>query len=89
MAEDRILLFGRAGSTRSYCYFGSRSATSGDPAEIQKPKDLQGKRLGAASVGGTQGITTKSGLEYLGLDEERHTIRVLPDLGSISAARSA
>lgn len=56
--------------------------------EIQKPKDLQGKRLGVVSVGGTQWITTKLGLEYLGLDEQRDTIRVLP-IGDQSVLRGA
>ena len=56
--------------------------------EIQKPKDLQGKRIGVVSVGGTQWITTKLGLEYLGLDEHRDVIRMLP-IGDQSVLRGA
>ncbi len=46
--------------------------------EIQKPKDLTGKRIGVVSIGGTQWITTKLGLENLGVDEQRDNIRLLP-----------
>ena len=56
--------------------------------EIHKPKDLQGKRVGVVSVGGTQWITTKLGLEYLGLDEQRDAIRMLP-IGDQSVLRGA
>jgi NitT/TauT family transport system substrate-binding protein len=56
--------------------------------EIQKPRDLQGKRIGVVSVGGTQWITTKLGLEYLGLDEQRDAIRLLP-IGDQSVLRGA
>jgi len=45
--------------------------------DIQSPKDLRRKRLGVVSIGGTQWITTKLGLEYLGVDEQRDEIRVL------------
>jgi ABC-type nitrate/sulfonate/bicarbonate transport system substrate-binding protein len=45
--------------------------------EIQSPKDLRRQRLGVVSIGGTQWIITKLGLEYLGLDEQRDEIRVL------------
>src|ERR1044071_10309544 len=45
--------------------------------EIQKPKDLSNKRIGVVSIGGTQWITTKLGLEYLGLDEQRDQIGLL------------
>jgi ABC-type nitrate/sulfonate/bicarbonate transport system substrate-binding protein len=45
--------------------------------EIQKPKDLQNKRICVVSIGGTQWITTKLGLEYLVVDEQRDGIRML------------
>ncbi len=45
--------------------------------EIQKPKDLRRRRIGVVSIGGTQWITTKLGLEYLGLDEQRDQIQIL------------
>lgn len=45
--------------------------------EIQKPKDLWRRRIGVVSIGGTQWITTKLGLEYLGLNEQRDQIQIL------------
>ncbi|MBI4525970.1 MAG: ABC transporter substrate-binding protein [Deltaproteobacteria bacterium] len=45
--------------------------------EIQKPADLRKKRIGVVSVGGTQWITTKLGLEYLGLDEQHDQMHIL------------
>lgn len=56
--------------------------------EIQQPKDLQGKRVGVVSIGGTQWITTKLGLEYLSLDEQRERIRILA-IGDQSVLRGA
>ena len=56
--------------------------------EIQKPKDLTGKRIGVVSIGGTQWITTKLGLENLGVDEQRDNIRLLP-IGDQSVLRGA
>lgn len=56
--------------------------------EIQNPKDLRRKRMGVVSIGGTQWITTKLGLEYLGLDEQRDEIRVLA-IGDQSVLRGA
>jgi len=56
--------------------------------EIQKPKDLSGKRIGVVSIGGTQWITTKLGLEYLGIDEQRDNIRLLA-IGDQSVLRGA
>lgn len=56
--------------------------------EIQQPKDLQNKRMGVVSVGGTQWITTKLGLEYLNVDEQRDKIRMLP-IGDQSILRGA
>lgn len=44
---------------------------------IRNPKDLQGKRMGVVSIGGTQWITTKLGLQHLGLDEQQDNIRIL------------
>jgi NitT/TauT family transport system substrate-binding protein len=55
--------------------------------EIQKPKDLTGKRSGVVSIGGTQWITTKLGLENLGVDEQRDNIRLLP-IGDQSVLRA-
>jgi ABC-type nitrate/sulfonate/bicarbonate transport system substrate-binding protein len=49
---------------------------------------LQNKRMGVVSVGGTQWITTKLGLEYLGVDEQRDKIRMLP-IGDQSILRGA
>ncbi len=45
--------------------------------EIQKPHDLRKKRVGVISIGGNQWITTKLGLEYLGLDEHGDQIQIL------------
>jgi NitT/TauT family transport system substrate-binding protein len=56
--------------------------------EIQKPKDLQGKRIGVVSIGGTQWITTKQGMEYLGLDEQRDGVQLLA-IGDQSVLRGA
>ena len=56
--------------------------------EIRQPKDLQGKRIGVVSIGGTQWITTKLGLEYLGLDEQRDRIHILA-IGDQSVLRGA
>ncbi|MET0503050.1 MAG: ABC transporter substrate-binding protein [Candidatus Binatia bacterium] len=56
--------------------------------EIQQPKDLQGKRIGVVSIGGTQWITTKLGLEYLGLDEQGERIQLLA-IGDQSVLRGA
>jgi NitT/TauT family transport system substrate-binding protein len=56
--------------------------------EIQQPKDLQGKRVGVVSIGGTQWITTKLGLEYLSLDEQRERIQILA-IGDQSVLRGA
>jgi ABC-type nitrate/sulfonate/bicarbonate transport system substrate-binding protein len=56
--------------------------------EIQTAKDLRGKRMGVVSIGGTQWITTKLGLEYLGLDEQRDEIRMLA-IGDQSVLRRA
>ena len=56
--------------------------------EIQKPKELTGKRIGVVSIGGTQWITTKLGLENLGVDEQRDNIRLLP-IGDQSVLRGA
>ena len=56
--------------------------------EIQKPKDLTGKRIGVVSIGGTQWITTKLGLENLGVDEQRDNIRLLA-IGDQSVLRGA
>ena len=56
--------------------------------EIQQPKDLLGKRIGVVSIGGTQWITTKLGLEYLGLDEQRDRIQMLA-IGDQSVLRGA
>jgi ABC-type nitrate/sulfonate/bicarbonate transport system substrate-binding protein len=56
--------------------------------DIQKPQDLQNKRIGVVSIGGTQWITTKLGLEYLGLDEQRDGIRMLA-IGDQSILRGA
>ena len=56
--------------------------------EIQNPKDLRRKRLGVVSIGGTQWITTKLGLEYLGLDEKRDEIRMLA-IGDQSVLRGS
>ena len=56
--------------------------------EIQKPKDLRGRRIGVVSIGGTQWITTKLGLEYLGLDEQRDQIQILA-IGDQAVLRGA
>jgi ABC-type nitrate/sulfonate/bicarbonate transport system substrate-binding protein len=56
--------------------------------EVQKPRDLQNKRIGVVSIGGTQWITTKLGLEYLGIDEQRDGIRILA-IGDQSILRGA
>jgi NitT/TauT family transport system substrate-binding protein len=56
--------------------------------EIQKPRDLYGKRLGVVSIGGTQWITTKQGMEYLKLDEQRDAVQLLA-IGDQSVLRSA
>src|ERR1043166_3532525 len=56
--------------------------------EIQNPKDLRRKRFGVVSIGGTQWITTKLGLEYLGLDEKRDEIRMLA-IGDQSVLRGS
>jgi len=56
--------------------------------EIQKPRDLLGKRVGVVSIGGTQWITTKLGLEHLELDEQRNSIRLLA-IGDQSVLRTA
>ena len=56
--------------------------------DIQQPKDLQNKRMGVVSVGGTQWITTKLGLEYLDIDEQRDRIHMLP-IGDQSILRGA
>ena len=56
--------------------------------EIQRPRDLQGKRVGVVSIGGTQWITTKLGLEHLELDEQRNAIRLLA-IGDQSVLRTA
>ena len=56
--------------------------------EIQKPKDLSNKRIGVVSIGGTQWITTKLGLEYLGVDEQRDHIHLLA-IGDQSVLRGA
>jgi ABC-type nitrate/sulfonate/bicarbonate transport system substrate-binding protein len=45
--------------------------------EIQRPKDLAGKRIGVVSIGGTQWIATKLGLENLGIDEQRDNLKLL------------
>lgn len=57
-------------------------------SEIQKPKDLREKRIGVVSMGGTQWITTKLGLEYLGLDERRDKIQIVP-IGDQTVLRTA
>ncbi len=44
---------------------------------IMEPKDLTKKRIGVVSIGGTQWITTKLGLQHLGLDESRDQIRII------------
>jgi ABC-type nitrate/sulfonate/bicarbonate transport system substrate-binding protein len=56
--------------------------------EIPKPKDLTGKWIGVVSIGGTQWITTKLGLENLGVDEQRDNIRLLA-IGDQSVLRGA
>ena len=56
--------------------------------EIQRPRDLQGKRVGVVSIGGTQWITTKLGLEHLEVDEQRNAIRLLA-IGDQSVLRTA
>jgi ABC-type nitrate/sulfonate/bicarbonate transport system substrate-binding protein len=56
--------------------------------EIQRPKDLHGKRLGVVSIGGTQWITTKQGMEYLRLDEQRDAVQLLA-IGDQSVLRGA
>lgn len=45
--------------------------------EIKDPKDLRGKRVGVVSIGGTQWITTKLGLQHVGIDEQQHNVRLL------------
>ena len=45
--------------------------------EIKDPKDLRGKRVGVVSIGGTQWITTKLGLQHVGIDEQQHNVRIL------------
>jgi NitT/TauT family transport system substrate-binding protein len=55
--------------------------------EIQRPRDLQGNRVGV-SIGGTQWITTKLGLEHLEVDEQRNAIRLLA-IGDQSVLRTA
>jgi NitT/TauT family transport system substrate-binding protein len=56
--------------------------------EIQKPKDLRRRRIGVVSIGGTQWITTKLGLEHLGLDEQRDQIQILA-IGDQTVLRKA
>jgi NitT/TauT family transport system substrate-binding protein len=55
--------------------------------EIQRPRNLQGNRVGV-SIGGTQWITTKLGLEHLEVDEQRNAIRLLA-IGDQSVLRTA
>jgi NitT/TauT family transport system substrate-binding protein len=57
-------------------------------AEIRKPTDLHGKRLGVVSIGGTQWITTKQGMEHLRLDEQRDAVQLLA-IGDQSVLRGA
>lgn len=56
--------------------------------EIHRAKDLTGKRIGVVSIGGTQWIATKLGLEHVGLDEQRDNIRLLA-IGDQSVLRGA
>jgi NitT/TauT family transport system substrate-binding protein len=56
--------------------------------DIQKPKHLTGKRIGVVSIGGTQWIATKLGLESLGIEEQRDNIRMLA-IGDQSVLRGA
>lgn len=56
--------------------------------EIQKASDLRERRIGVVSMGGTQWITTKLGLEYLGLDEQRDKIQIVA-IGDQTVLRTA
>ncbi|MBI4527556.1 MAG: ABC transporter substrate-binding protein [Deltaproteobacteria bacterium] len=44
---------------------------------IKDPKELRGKRVGVVSIGGTQWITTKLGLQHVGVDEQQYNIQIL------------
>ncbi len=66
------------GDERAIASFGSRlTHVLVVRPGIRNPRDLQRKRIGVVSIGGTQWITTKLGLQHLGLDEQRDNIRIL------------